>query len=86
MLWSSLLGRDQEKIMIFKKGDKITGRYLGQYDFEGVIWHVSPRSKGQNLYIELERPIFVGEFVNPRYSVYVETDKPENEVEKVLDF
>ena len=86
MLWSSLLGRDQEKIMKFKKGDKITGRYLGQYDFEGVVWHTSARSKGQNLYVELEKPIFVGQFIHPRYSIYVETDRPENEIEIVLDF
>jgi len=71
--------------MSFKKGDKITGRYLGRYDFEGIVWHVEVRTKGQNLYVELERPIFVGQFIHPRHNIFVETDKSENKVKIVLD-
>jgi len=71
--------------VIFQKGDKVTGKYLGSYPFEGTIWHTEIRSKGQNLYVELARPIFVGENIHPRNNIFVETNRVENEVKKVLD-
>jgi hypothetical protein len=69
--------------MMFKKGDKVTGKYLGRYPFEGTVWLAE--SKGQTLYVELVRPIFVGENVHPRNNIFVESSKSENEVKIMLD-
>ena len=71
--------------MIFEKGDKVTGMYLGRYDFAGIIWHTEASSKGQNIYVDLERPIFVGEFINPRTSIFIDTGNNESKVKKTLD-
>jgi len=71
--------------MSFKKGDKVRGKYLGVYSFTGSIWHTEARSKGLNLFIELERPIFVGENAHERNNIYVSTEDIQTKLKKVLD-
>tara|TARA_B100000686_G_scaffold257125_1_gene269106 strand:+ start:909 stop:1130 length:222 start_codon:yes stop_codon:yes gene_type:complete len=71
--------------MSFKKGDKVSGDYLGVYSFTGSIWHTEARSKGLHLYIELERPIFVGETLHERNHIYVSTEDDSAKLKKLLD-
>ncbi len=68
--------------MSFKKGDKVSGDYLGVYSFTGSIWHTEARSKGLHLYIELERPIFVGETLHERNHIYVSTEDDSAKLKK----
>jgi hypothetical protein len=72
-------------MVVFKKGDKVSGKYLGVYPFEGIIWHTESRIKGQNLYVELARPIFVGQNAHARSQVFVNTNEPGHEVKIMLD-
>tara|TARA_Y100000034_G_scaffold48594_1_gene60013 strand:+ start:212 stop:430 length:219 start_codon:yes stop_codon:yes gene_type:complete len=71
--------------MVYEKGDKVSGKYLGQYDFQGIIWHTEVNTKGQNIYIDLERPIFIGQSVSPRTGIFIDTRETDHALKKTLD-
>ena len=71
--------------MAYEKGDKIKGTYLGEYSFTGSIWHTEVSTHGQNLYLDLDRPIFVNDSPYPRTSILIESHRNENNIEIMLD-